>query len=98
MDVAGAYLAIHYQFMEQSILSHPAMTLADRDDDGSTDGSESDADGMPGLVNDTDDEDDDDKDAAMVYVPNVQLPTQSISTNIMTHNNIMTSTMQDNGI
>jgi hypothetical protein len=54
MDVAGAYLATHYQFMERSILSHPVMTLAYRGDDGSTDGSESDADSMPELVNDTD--------------------------------------------
>ena len=71
MDVAGAYLATHYQFMEQSILSHPVMTLAYRDDDGSTDGSESDADSMPELVNDTDNQDQD-EDAAMVYDPHVQ--------------------------
>jgi hypothetical protein len=66
MDVAGSYLAIQSQSMEQSILLHPAKTLAYRGDDGSTDGSASDADSMPGLVNDYDDEGDDEK-ADMVY-------------------------------
>ena len=59
MDMPGGYLAIHSQIMEQSILSHPAMTLAYRRDDGSTDGSASDEDSMPGLVNDSDDEGED---------------------------------------
>jgi hypothetical protein len=94
MDVAGAYLVIHYQFIEQSILSHPSMTVAYRNVDGSTGGSESYADNMPGLVDDSD-EKDENEDADMVYDLNVQLPTQSSSSTIMTNNNLMTNTMQD---
>jgi hypothetical protein len=79
MDVTGASLAIHYHLMKQSILSHPAMTLAYRGDDGITDGSDSDADSIPGLVNDSD-EKDDDEEADMVYDPAVQLPTSPVMT------------------
>jgi hypothetical protein len=82
MDMPGGYLAIHSQIMEQSILSHPAMTLAYRRDDGSTDGSASDEDSMPGLVNDSDDEDDDEE-ADMVYHHTVQLSTSPSIANII---------------
>jgi hypothetical protein len=58
MNMTGGHLALQPHYMEQSILSHPAMTLAYRRNDGSTDGSASDEDSMPGLVNDSDDEDD----------------------------------------
>ena len=66
MDLAGAYIAIHSHIMEQSIISHLAMTLAYRVDDGCTDDSASDADSLPGLVNDSDDDDDNNEEADMV--------------------------------
>ena len=70
IDMTGGYIAIHFHIMEQSILSHPAMTLAYRRDDGSTDGSASDEDSMPGLVNDSEDENDDEE-ADMMYHHNI---------------------------
>ena len=93
MDVAGAYIAIHSHIMEQNILSHPAMTLAYRGDDGCTDESASDADSMPGLVNDSDDEDDDDE-ADMVYQQTVQLPASPSSTNAITSDNVMSNDIE----
>ena len=58
------------------------MTLAYRRDGGSTDGSASDENSMPGLVDDSDDEDDDEK-ADMVYHHTVQLSTSPSIANII---------------
>jgi hypothetical protein len=80
MNLPSGYLAIESQIIEQSILSHPAMTSAYSRDDVSTDGSASDADSMLGLVNDSDDEDVDEE-ADMGYHHTVQLSTSpSIAT------------------
>ena len=56
-----AYTSIQHSNVEQSLLSHPNMTLMYREEDGYTDDSASDEDSMPGLVNDSDDEDMDDE-------------------------------------
>jgi hypothetical protein len=90
INMAGGYFPIQSKSMEQSILSHPAMTLAYRRDDDSTDGSASDEDSMPGLVNDSEDEYDNEE-ADMIYHHPIPLTMPSSIANFNTTNNVINS-------